>query len=120
MTETAADQLRRLLALVPLLADGEAHALGRVARLVDADEQRVWKDLRALVDRFAPQFPERHEDWRLYLAYLGDFADSRGTLPASFEGLVLDVFGDLIDHDSAHGGAARKPSTEQAELPAAR
>jgi hypothetical protein len=53
--------------------------------------------LTSLVEAVAPEFPERADEWRIYLTYLADYADSEGTLPRSFDALVWDVFGDLLD-----------------------
>jgi hypothetical protein len=53
--------------------------------------------LAALVERFAPDFPDRVDEWRMYLAYLQDYADPDGTLPSSFDGLVSDVYGPLLE-----------------------
>lgn len=50
--ETAATQLRRLLHVIPRLADGEEHSLADVARLVDASPKVLLADLTALVDRY--------------------------------------------------------------------
>jgi proteasome accessory factor C len=52
VTEQAAAQLRRLLAVIPHLADGEEHALGDVAAEVGADAETVLRDLRAISVRF--------------------------------------------------------------------
>jgi hypothetical protein len=41
--------------------------------------------------------PARYEEWTTYLYFLRDHADSDGTLPATFDSLVGDVFGDLIE-----------------------
>lgn len=39
----------------------------------------------------------RADEWHDYLFYLREFADLEGRLPESFDSLVFDVFGDLID-----------------------
>jgi O-antigen ligase len=52
--------------------------------------------LEQLVAAYGPQFPERADEWGLYLAYLREFAADDGVLPERLEGLVLDAFGDLI------------------------
>ena len=36
--------------------------------------------------------PERAEEWRVYLQLLRSHADASGNLPASFDGLLNDVF----------------------------
>jgi len=52
MTGTAADQLRRVLDLVPRMADGESHAIRDLARAIGTDEQTLVRDLGALAARF--------------------------------------------------------------------
>lgn len=52
MTQDAAQQLRRLLHLIPWLADGESHSLHEVAELTGADAGDVLKDMQSLSMRF--------------------------------------------------------------------
>ena len=52
MTAPAAEQLRRLLHLIPELADGDEHALDEVARRAGVDVATLVADLRALADRY--------------------------------------------------------------------
>jgi proteasome accessory factor C len=52
MTEQAALQLRRLLAVIPHLADGEEHSLDSVAAQLGIDAETVLRDLRAISVRF--------------------------------------------------------------------
>lgn len=52
MTHTAASQLRRILHLVPRLADGEEHSLDSIAEMLGVDVATVRSDLRSLVDRY--------------------------------------------------------------------
>ena len=52
MTEQAALQLRRLLAVIPHLADGEEHFLDAVAEKLGVDAETVLRDLRAISVRF--------------------------------------------------------------------
>jgi proteasome accessory factor C len=51
-SRTAADQLRRLLLLIPRLADGEAHPIADVATIVGVTPDQLIDDLQSLVDRF--------------------------------------------------------------------
>ena len=51
--------------------------------------------LERLVVSASTKAPDRAEEWRAYLYYLRDFADEKGRLPRSFDGLVADVFGDV-------------------------
>lgn len=50
--ETAATQLRRLLHLIPELADGSEHPIADVARLAETSPRAVLADLNALVERY--------------------------------------------------------------------
>jgi proteasome accessory factor C len=52
MTAPAAEQLRRLLHLIPELADGDEHALEEVAGRAGVDVGTLVADLRALADRY--------------------------------------------------------------------
>lgn len=52
--------------------------------------------LETLVGRKLAESPhrsERIEEWRYYLIYLRSYAAMDGSLPASLDGLVADVFG---------------------------
>lgn len=40
--------------------------------------------------------PDRSDEWRYTLLYLREYADYEGRLPAEFDGLVADVFGELL------------------------
>src|SRR5690606_17509489 len=50
--ETAAAQLRRVLHLIPLLADDQEHTIQEVAELAGVDRRTIVKDLRSLANRF--------------------------------------------------------------------
>jgi proteasome accessory factor C len=50
-TQTAAEQLRRVLAVVPRLADGEEHPIAEVAQMAGVDERTLMGDLEALAFR---------------------------------------------------------------------
>lgn len=52
MTDTAARQLRRVLALIPELADDEAHDLEPLATRLGVDRDTLLSDLRALTERY--------------------------------------------------------------------
>ncbi|HEU4642698.1 MAG TPA: WYL domain-containing protein [Gemmatimonadaceae bacterium] len=52
MTADAAMQLRRLLHIIPRLADGEAHPIEQVARMARTDVDTVLRDLYSLAQRF--------------------------------------------------------------------
>ena len=48
MSATAAEQLRRILHLIPRLADGETHSLAEVARLARVDRAVVLQDIESI------------------------------------------------------------------------
>jgi proteasome accessory factor C len=52
MSDTAAEQLRRVLQLIPRLADGEEHALAEVAAAVGVEPDQVLRDLASISERF--------------------------------------------------------------------
>ena len=54
MSDTAAAQLRRILALVPELADGDEHPIDQLATALATDRATLLDDLRSLTDRFDP------------------------------------------------------------------
>ncbi len=51
MTDTAAKQLRRILQVIPEIADGNEHALGKVAKKAGIGEAVLIADLKSLADR---------------------------------------------------------------------
>jgi proteasome accessory factor C len=52
MTETATAKLRRILQLIPDLADGKEHAVGGVANRLGIDRSTLLRDLAALAERY--------------------------------------------------------------------
>jgi hypothetical protein len=52
VADTAADQLRRILALIPELADDEAHPIEPLAAQLQVSRETLLADLRALTERF--------------------------------------------------------------------
>jgi hypothetical protein len=54
-------------------------------------------DLQRALDAHTGASPEEAEELRAYLYFLRAHASSDGSLPRSFDGLVSDVFGDLLD-----------------------
>jgi O-antigen ligase len=53
-------------------------------------------ELEVLVARRAHEFPDRTPEWESYLFFLRDHAAPDGRLPAQFDYLVEDVFGDIF------------------------
>jgi len=51
MTETAAARLRRMLLLIPHLADGDEHSVDELARALGTDRETVVRDIETLVTR---------------------------------------------------------------------
>jgi proteasome accessory factor C len=49
---TATEQLRRILHLIPRLADGEPHSLEQVSRLAGVDRSVVLRDIESISERF--------------------------------------------------------------------
>ncbi len=54
------------------------------------------QDLVRLVEENSDASTDRAEEWRTYLFFLRGHAAADGSLPAQFDGLVNDVFGDLL------------------------
>jgi proteasome accessory factor C len=54
MSDTAAAQLRRILALVPELADDEEHPIDRLAEALGTDRATLLDDLVSLTERYDP------------------------------------------------------------------
>jgi predicted DNA-binding transcriptional regulator YafY len=52
MPDTAADQLKRILDLIPRLADGEEHPVAEVAAQVGMEPAELLRDLEAVSERF--------------------------------------------------------------------
>jgi hypothetical protein len=52
--------------------------------------------LERLVAERADKFPERAEEWRYYVVFLREHAESDGTLPASFDFLIEETFAELL------------------------
>ena len=48
MSDTAAAQLRRVLLLIPRLADGEEHALADVAAEAGVEAEQLFRDLASI------------------------------------------------------------------------
>jgi hypothetical protein len=54
-------------------------------------------ELQSLVDAETTATPEQAEEWRTYLFFLRQHTSADGSLPRSLDGLVSDVFGELLD-----------------------
>jgi hypothetical protein len=58
------------------------------------------QDLDRAVTQHADAYPERVEEWRYYLHFLREHTDVDGRLPATFDLLVDETFGDILVDDS--------------------
>jgi hypothetical protein len=58
-------------------------------------EWNLW-ELESLTRGQAYVDPRRAEEWRYLFVHLRQFADADGTLPAEFDGLVREAFGDVL------------------------
>ena len=82
MSATAAEQLRRILHLIPRLADGETHSLAEVARLARVDRAVVLQDIDQVTGSGMVRI--LNEEWR---------ATAPGKIPTGTEIIVTQVKG---------------------------
>jgi hypothetical protein len=54
-------------------------------------------DLERLVRDHAAEFPQRAEEWEIYLESIREYAGPGGQLPATLDWLIWDTFGDLLE-----------------------
>jgi hypothetical protein len=54
-------------------------------------------ELERLVREHSGEFPERGEEWQIYLDSIRDYAGPDGQLPATLDWLIWDTFGDLLE-----------------------
>jgi hypothetical protein len=52
--------------------------------------------LQRLVDERGSEFPDRVEEWTAYLFFLREYAGPDGAVPAGFDWLVEETFGELV------------------------
>lgn len=64
-----------------------------------AGERGDWNltELEALVREHSSDFPDRAEEWEIYLESVRDYAGPDGQLPASLDWLIWDTFGDVLE-----------------------
>jgi capsular polysaccharide biosynthesis protein len=81
----------------PSPAPGPAAAPPAVAAPAATGEPG-WRlaELEHLVEASAAAHPERVPEWQSYLFYLRDYTDADGRVPAQFDWLIEDTFGDLL------------------------
>jgi capsular polysaccharide biosynthesis protein len=77
----------------------EVEVAGPVATLAVASDSDALNlgTLERLVDEHGAAFPDRLDEWQAYLFYFRGHATNEGFLPPSFDPLVDEVFGDLLD-----------------------
>jgi hypothetical protein len=65
-------------------------------------QPRRWNlwDLERLARDEAQRDPARYEEWSFLFVNLRHFATPDGSLPAEFDGLVRESFGELLAHAS--------------------
>jgi capsular polysaccharide biosynthesis protein len=54
-------------------------------------------DLERLVREHAAEFPDRAEEWEIYLESIRAYAGPDGQLPTTLDWLIWDTFGDLLE-----------------------
>jgi hypothetical protein len=64
-----------------------------------ASDRGDWnlQELERLVREHSGEFPERAEEWEIYLDSVRGFAGADGQLPATLDWLIWDTFGDLLE-----------------------
>ena len=85
-----------------LAAEAEAPPAPPAAPPLPAEPLRAggWNidELQSIVDaKTASASPEQAEEWRAYLFFLREHAAHDGALPRSLDGLLSEVFGELVD-----------------------
>jgi hypothetical protein len=95
-----AARLAELRTAMAVVAEREEELQRRAAELQEqlrASDGR-WRldSLERLVRRAAPAHPGRVAEWQAYLFFLRDFAAADGTIPARFDGLIDEAFGELV------------------------
>jgi capsular polysaccharide biosynthesis protein len=64
-----------------------------------AAERGDWNlaELEALVREHSGDFPERADEWEIYLESIGEYAGPDGQLPATLDWLIWDTFGPVLE-----------------------
>jgi DivIVA domain-containing protein len=65
----------------------------------DSDRTAEWRlhQLEKLVRERGDEFAQLADEWAFTLFYLREHSDAEGRLPASFDGMIDEVFGPLLD-----------------------
>jgi prefoldin subunit 5 len=53
-------------------------------------------ELARVVEERSPEFPDRQDEWQSYLFFLRSYAEPDGTVPASFDWLIEEQFGEIV------------------------
>jgi hypothetical protein len=62
--------------------------------------------LESLVDRRADESPEQLDLWRAYLSLLREHVTVSGALPDTFDQLIDEVFGELLEEEQSEPATA--------------
>jgi hypothetical protein len=54
-------------------------------------------ELEGLVREHSADFPDRAEEWEIYLESIREYAGPDGQLPASLDWLIWDTFAELLE-----------------------
>jgi hypothetical protein len=86
-------RLPGVAAIAPFDADAFAAAVTS-----EGATEYGWRieELHELVQRNAESFPERLEEWQIYLSLLHRYVDVDGRLPDQFDWLVEETFGEIL------------------------
>lgn len=117
LPETAARQLRRILDVLPHIADGAAHRYEDVERSAGVDAALLQRDLRALSDREGqPEIPAWTESVQIYLE-----SDRVQLVTSQFRRPMRVTTGELAALDIGLAMLrAERPAAEQAAIEGAR
>jgi hypothetical protein len=85
------------VAVEPVTAEPEPRVLAFTPRSLGVPQRwNLWELERIARDQSGPD-PLRDEERSFLLMYLREFADADGVLPTSFDGVVREAFGDVLD-----------------------
>jgi hypothetical protein len=73
-----------------------APAASNVATLPRRPGRWNLNELTRVVEERGPEFPDRQDEWQSYLFFLRSYAEPDGTVPASFDWLIEEQFGEIV------------------------
>jgi O-antigen ligase len=115
----ASELARAPVAVQPPLTPPDFQPTATNAEPVRHAASATFPELEFLVHAYRDEFPDKREEWDMYLAYLSDYADAEGRLPVSFEGLISDVFLPLDSLPERERRLVRRAVSPAAEEPRA-